>query len=291
MLQHKKSRMKKFTLVAIILISYCCQAQQAWTRDKGKFYSQLGSTISFYDSKVNIDNSVSSIDRKIVNNSIQAYFEYGITDKLTVTSIVPFLFTNSKSTATVKPIGISDGSLNALGNIDLGLTYSLYKKNGYVISSKLVCSLPTATFKENTGLRTGADALGIAPVILAGYGGNSFFASAELGFNYRTNKYSSQTLGGFQIGKSFGKSKKLLIIFHTDISSSNYDGKYDDKNTNFTITYLNNQTYFAHGFKFGYKLNSNVMAWTDIRAGSYAANLGTNSDPVPGLSFAISYSN
>jgi hypothetical protein len=283
--------MKKIIIALVLFTSICSQAQQAWTRNKGKFYSQLGTTIYYYDSKVNIDNSVTAIDRKVTSNSIQAYLEYGITNKLTANVVVPFVLSDSKNTATIKPIGISDGSLNALGNVNLGLTYNFYKKNGYVLSTKLQSSLPTASFKENTGLRTGADALGIAPSFLFGYGGNKFFASAELGFNYRTNKYSSQTIGGFQIGKSFGANKKLLIIFHNEIQSSNYDGKYDDKNTNATITYLNNQTYFAHGFKFGYKLNENLMAWGDIRAGSYTANLGTNSSPVPGLSFAISYSN
>jgi hypothetical protein len=283
--------MKKIIIVLVLFTSICTQAQQVWTRDKGKFYSQIGGTIYYYDSKINLDNSITAIDRKVTGNAIQAYLEYGITDKLTFNTVVPFVLSDSKNTAATQPIGLSDGSLNAFGNINLGLTYNFYKKNGYVISAKLLSALPTATFKENTGLRTGTDAFGIAPSFLVGYGGNSFFASAELGLNYRTNKYSSQTIGGFQIGKSFGASKKLLIIFHTDIQSSNYDGKYDDKNSIYTVTYLNNQTYFAHGFKFGYKLNENLMAWGDIRAGSYTANLGTNSSPVPGFSFAISYSN
>jgi hypothetical protein len=283
--------MRKNILLILILFNTLSQAQQAWTREKGKYYSQIGTTIYFYDSKINIDNSIEALNRKVSSNSIQAYIEYGISDKLTANVIVPFVLNDSKNTATRQPVGISDGTLNALGNINLGFTYNFYKKNGYVLSSKLQSTLPTASFQENTGLRTGTDAFGIAPSFLAGYGGNSFFASAELGLNYRTNKYSSQTIGGFQIGKSFGAKKKLLIIFHTDIQSSNYDGKYDDMNTKSTITYLNNLTYFAHGFKFGYKLNQNIMAWADVRAGSYTANIGTNSDPFPGLSFALSYSN
>jgi hypothetical protein len=283
--------MKKTMILAVLLISIYSQAQQVWTRDKGKFYSQIGGTLYFYDSKINIDNSITAIDRKVTSNAIQGYLEYGVTDKLTANIIVPFVLSDSKNTAKTQPIGISDGSLNAFGNINLGLTYNFYKKNGYVLSTKLQSTLPTASFKENTGLRTGTDSFGIAPSFLAGYGGNSFFASAELGLNYRTNKYSSQTIGGFQIGKSFGANKKLLIIFHNEIQSSNYDGKYDDKNSIYTITYLNNQTYFAHGFKFGYKLNTNIMAWADIRTGSYTANLGANSSPTPGLSFAVSYSN
>lgn len=283
--------MKKSIFIISLLSCICSQAQQAWTRDKGIFYSQLGTTIYYFDSKINIDNSIIAIDRKIASNSIQAYLEYGISNKLTANVIVPFVFSDSKNTNKIEPIGIVDGSLNAFGNVNIGFTYNFYKKNGYVLSTKLQSTLPTATFKEDTGLRTGTDSFGIAPSFLAGYGGNKFFASAELGFNYRTNKYSSQTIGGFQIGKNFGKNKKLLIIFHTDIQSSNYDGKYDDKNSNATITYLNNQTYFAHGIKFGYKLNKNLMAWSDVRAGSYTANIGTNSNPIPGLSFAISYSN
>jgi hypothetical protein len=283
--------MKTIIISALALLNYSLQAQQAWTKDKGKFYTQIGGTLHFYDSKVNLDNSVSAIDRKVNNNTLQAYFEYGITNKLTITTTLPFVLTNSKNTETIPPIGVSNGKLNALGNVDLGLTYNICKKNSYVVAVKLNTNLPTASFQTASGLRTGVNALAVGPSILWGYGSSKFFTSAEFGFKYRTNKYSSQTIGGFQIGKNFGAKQNLIGIFHTDISSSNYDGTYDDKNSFYTVSYLNNQTYFAHGFKFGYKLMPKIMAWVDVRAGSYVANVGTNSKPIPGLSFAISYNN
>jgi hypothetical protein len=290
--------MKKFliTLIISILYSKIIFAQQAWTSPKGKFYSQLGFTHLVYDG-YSIANQfeIEPLNRRIVHHSLQGYLQYGITDKLMLTAVAPFSITSSEKIKDPQPAGLTDGKLNAFSNLQAGLTYKIYEKNGIVTSAKMNMILPTAKKDLITGLRSGDDAFGVAPSLLAGYGHAKFFTSAEIGYTYRTNNYSGQTLANFQIGKHFGKKKKWLGILHADLRLSAKNGTYDDGNTKYTATYLNNLSYVAYGMKFGYKITPKMMFWTAIRFwATNAADIGSRTDDLglfPGLTFSVSYQN
>jgi hypothetical protein len=112
---------------------------------------------------------------------------------------------------------------------------------------------------------------------------------------FRTNDYSNQTIANFQFGKKLGKKKRLLAIFHSELRISSKNGKYDDGNTRYTATYLNNLSYIAYGAKFGYAISKNVMTWADIRFWSTnTVDIGARTEELgllPGLTFSVSYSN
>jgi hypothetical protein len=285
--------MKNF--VFILLLSGLCaqlaEAQQAWTSPKGKFYSQVGFTHLIYDGYTEAYDEIVSLNRKITNHSLQGYVQYGLMDKLMVTAIVPVSITASKLTSGTQPTGLSNGKLNGLSNVQTALTYKFYEKNGVVTSGKLNLILPTASSNTQTGLRTGDDALGVSPSLLVGYGQTKFFTSAELGYVYRNNDYSSQTIANFQIGKPLGKNKKWLGIFHSELRFSGKNGTYNEGNTKYTATYLNDLRYIAYGAKFSYKATSKIMLWSDIRFWSNSTELiGARTDELglfPGLSFVI----
>jgi hypothetical protein len=289
--------MKKLVFFLLISLQFMqsAQAQQAWTSPKGKFYSQLGYTYLVYDGYNKAYDEIIPLNRKITHNALQGYIQYGITDKLMVTGVVPLTFTNSTLTSGTQPAGLKDGSLNGLGNIQTGLTYRFYEKNGIVFSGKLNAILPTAQKDAATGLRTGDDALGIAPSLLAGYGHSKFFTSAEFGGVFRNNNYSNQTFAYFQIGKFMGKKQKFLMILHSSLRFSNKNGTYDDGNTKFTATYLNDLRYIAYGLKLGYKVTPKIMVWSDIRFWANSTDkIGGRTDALglfPGLTFSVSYQN
>jgi hypothetical protein len=293
----KISSMKKFVFALLFICSFAplAEAQQAWTSPRGKFYSQIGFTHLIYDGYTEAYDEIVSLNRKITNHSLQGYIQYGLLDKLMVTAIVPVSITASNLTSGVQPIGLSDGKLNQLSNVQTALTYKFYEKKGVVASGKLNFILPTASSNAQTGLRTGDDALGASPSFLVGYGHTKFFTSAELGYVYRTNDYSSQTIANFQIGKPLGKNRKWMGIFHSELRFSGKNGTYNDGNTKYTATYLNDLRYIAYGAKFSYKATSNIMLWSDIRFWSNSTELiGARTDELglfPGLSFAVSYSN
>ena len=289
--------MKK--LIFALIITFFSQqltfAQQAWTSPKGKFYSQLGYTSLVYDGSNKAYDEIIPLNRKITHNALQGYIQYGITDKLMVTGIVPLTFTSSKLTSGTQPTGLSDGSLNGLGNIQTALTYRFYEKNGIVFSGKLNAILPTAQKDVATGLRTGDDTFGISPSLLAGYGHSKFFTSLEIGGVLRNNNYSNQTFGYFQIGKFMGKKQKFLMILHSALRFSNKNGTYDDGNTKYTATYFNDLRYIAYGLKLGYKVTPKIMFWSDIRFwASSTEKIGGRTDELglfPGLTFSVSYQN
>jgi hypothetical protein len=284
----------------LLTISFLCSnlivAQQAWTSPKGKFYSQVGFTYLVYDGYA-IANQFDAepLNRRIVHNSLQGYLQYGITDKLMLTAVAPFSITSSEKIKDPQPAGLTDGKLNAFSNLQAGLTYKFYEKNGIVASGKINTILPTATKDLTTGLRSGDDSFGVGPSLLAGYGHSKFFTSAEIGYVYRTNDYSGQSIVNFQIGKFLGKKKKWLGILHADLRQSAKNGKYNDGNTKYTATYLNNLSYIAYGMKYGYKITPKMMFWTDIRFwSSNVADIGARTNDLglfPGLSFSLSYQN
>jgi hypothetical protein len=290
--------MKKFLILLTmsLLCSKMIFAQQAWTSPKGKFYAQLGFTHLVYDGySVANQFDAAPLNRRIVHHSLQGYLQYGITDKLMLTTVAPFSITSSEKIKDPQPANLKDGKLNAFSNLQLGLTYKMYEKNGIVASAKINTILPTAKKDLATGLRSGDDAFGVAPSLLAGYGHAKFFTSAEIGYTFRTNDYSGQTIVNFQIGKFLGKKKKWLGILHADLRQSAKNGAYNDGNTKYTATYLNNLSYVAYGMKYGYKITPKMMFWTDIRFWSTnTVDIGARTNEYglfPGLSFSVSYQN
>jgi hypothetical protein len=281
-----------FTLFLAVTIFSNAFSQQAWTKPKGKYFSQVAFSYLNYNGLLDSNENVKLLNRDIFNNNLQAYFEYGITDKFMVTAIVPIVFASSKVMTGAAVDGPVSGSLAGFSNIELAGTFNFYQKNGLVVSTKLNASLPTASASSATGLRTGVDALSIEPSLLVGLGRTTYFTSAELGYAFRTNKHSSRTLASFQIGKFFGKHKKLIGIFNVNLILSNKDGTYDDGTSIYTAVYLNDLSYLAPGIKLGYKVNPKIMIWGNIRGAlPPSQQIGSNEALTPGFTLSVSYSN
>jgi hypothetical protein len=286
--------MKKIIFV-LSIFSFLIQntnAQQAWTKPKGKFFAQIGLTPDNYDGIIpDGGGKTLLLNRKMQKTTIDAYLEYGITDKLTLTGVVPFLAIKSKNAL---PTGLPDGTLNAFSNIQLAATYNFYQKNGLVVSGKMNIAAPTASFDETKGLRSGDAATALEPSLLLGYGHSKFFTSAEIGYGYRTNNYSGQTLLNAQIGKSFGKKKKLMLILNTVNRVSNKNGSYKDKNNQYTALFLNNFSFTVIGLKAGYKVAPKMTLWVNARSTApwgAPENIGEPTNPLPAFTFSLSYQN
>ena len=282
---------KLFILLTISILGLnATQAQQAWTKEKGKFYAQVGTSYLTYTQLLNGKIKPSewqSLNAKLTDITVQAYGEYGITDKLTVSAQLPFRLLSVKD--VVAPNTISAGSLTALGNIQAALTANFYNKEGIVISGKANVALPTAKYDAPTGLRSGFDATSVEPSIMAGIGRSKFFASGEFGYVFRTNSYSNRIHVAGQIGKFFGKNKKILGILNVELMKSRTNGTYDDGTSTKTGLYLDRQDYLSPTIKIGYKATPKVTLWAS--AGGGLAPITKNIAASPGLSFSVSYQN
>ncbi len=266
---------------------HSAQAQQAWTKPKGGFYTQIGGSFLQANQVLNGLEKPVALNRQVTDVTFQFYGEYGLTNWLTASAQVPFkVLQVTNETANLPQ---QEGSLNALSNIQAALTARIYQKNGWMVSGKAGVALPTARYQANTGLRSGFDALTVAPSLMAGYGHPKFFTSAEVGIALRNNGYSNRYFAAWQIGKFVGKNKRLLPILAFEFVKSAENGTYNDGTSSSTGLYLDAQSYLSPGLKLGYKASKSVMLWASVGGG--VGGVTRNIAASPGLSFSISYQN
>jgi hypothetical protein len=280
-----KKLLSPFLLFALIATQI--NAQQAWTRAKGTYYAQIGTSLLKANSLLNGTENANPLDRDITDITIQGYGEYGLTNRLTLSTQIPLKLLSVSN--TINQLNVVDGNLITFSNIQAALTANFYNKNGYVISGKANIGLPTAKYQATTGLRSGFDATSVASSLLAGFGHAKFFTSAEIGYVFRTNNYSNRYAAVWQIGKFFGKNKKFLGILNLDLMKSDEKGTYDDGFSTSTGLYLDEQSYLSPGLKFGYKATQKVMLWLSVGGG--VGGVTRNIAASPGLSFSASYQN
>ena len=220
-------------------------SQSPWTKKKGEFYTQVSfSTISNYDEIFGDPDYFTH--REITDNTFQFYGEYGISDKTTIIINAPFknIKTDDLTNETgFDPLITSAETINAFGNIELGVKHNFYNKK-WLITGQLNIEFNTSSYDEPSGIRTGYDAFSFTPLINSGRGYNKSYFQAFTGFNIRTNNYSSN----FRIGGEGGYKiiDKIWLIGFLDfvISINNGDFEVPIQNA-LTALYINNQEYTA----------------------------------------------
>jgi hypothetical protein len=280
-----------FAIIALFsLISFSSVAQQAWTKEKGKFYAQVGGSALSYSQALNgklKPSEWTALNATFSDITLQAYCEYGITDRLTVSAQLPFKVLSSSK--IIAPNTLDEGSLAGFSNIQTALTLNLYNKEGITVSGKVNLGLPTAKFEIKTGLRTGFDAFSTEPSILVGFGHAKFFASGELGYAFRSNGYGNRIHAAAQIGKFLGARKKWLSILAFELQKTASNGTYNDATSTKTALYLSNQSYLSPTIKLGYKTNDKVTLWLSVGTG--IAPITKNIAASLGPSLSVSYQN
>ncbi len=274
-----------FTLSICLYFIVNAVGQQAWTKDKGKYYAQVGTSILYYNSYINSETkSVLPLNRSFVDMSFSLYGEYGLTDFLTLSGQVPFKYSAGFDG---KNNDVVDGSIAGFSNINLGLTARLFQKDGVVLSTKFKTALPISKYDNSTGLRTGFDATSYTPSLLFGVGAAAFFTSAEVGREFRNNGYTNRNFVAWQIGKFFDE-KKYIFILGLEYLKSLGVSTHDDGKSKYTALYLSTQSYFSPTIKFGYNLKPHNTLW--ISAGFGLP--GTDDIPAsPGISISYSQNN
>ncbi len=192
--------MKKLSILLLLSVSFNLLAQSPWTKNKKEGYVQLSyTTISNYDKL--FGNPEINLGKKVSDNTLQIYSEYGLSDKTTLLVNVPFKLTSyDENLATISGGGATiSESNNSLGNIQIGVKHNFYKKK-WLLSGQLNVEANTSNYDANTGLRTGYDAWSFTPLFLAGRGFDKWYIQAFTGFDIRTNDYSSNYKLGGEIG-------------------------------------------------------------------------------------------
>ncbi|GAB4410523.1 MAG: hypothetical protein OHK0053_37350 [Microscillaceae bacterium] len=244
--------MKTFILFWAILFLPIALSAQVWNRTKGSGYVQLGY------SQINANGLFSEgtdetldLPREVNDQTLQLYAEYGLSDKWTLSAVVPYkiVSTSEETFPSLFQEIIPKGELSGLGQILLAAVYQLMQKNGFVVSAKGRVEANTARAENETGLRTGTDSWGLGGWIQGGYGGKFLFASAQAGVNLRSNDYSHQFVGQLEGGAHY--KQRLFFITTLEILQSFENGTFQDGNALQTGLYVREQEYVAFQIKLG----------------------------------------
>ena len=237
--------MKKITIAVFSLFTGAVLAQSPWTKKKNEAYLQASfTTIAGYDGVYGDPDY--KTQRKITDNTLQLYAEYGLTDKTTLLANVPLKMLESGEAVAATPF-TAEASETSLGNIQLGIKHNFYNKK-WLISGQLTTEFNTGSYDSASGLRSGYDAMTFTPTIIAGRGFNKWYVQAFTGVDIRTNGYSSN----FKLGGEAGyKALDWLWIagFLDGVAS------FDNGDVNLPVEnlatglYVNNQGYAAFGLK------------------------------------------
>lgn len=271
--------MKKLTKLCFLLFCISFFAQSPWTKEKGKFYTQLSfTTIANYDALFGDPDYAT--ERKTTDNTLQLYGEYGFSDKTTLLLNIPLKLIKTNELVASQSI-TTKGSKTSLGNIEVGVKHNFYKKE-WMLSGQFSVEVNTGSFNKDTGIRTGYDAWGFTPLFLAGRSFRKAYLQTFIGGTFRTNDYSSNVKIGGEYGGKI--TKNIWLIGFIDIVKSFKNGDIVLPSTNLvTGLYSNNQEYGSFGAKTIYELNNKF----GINAGFGGAFFGNNVAQQAALTFGL----
>lgn len=237
--------MKK-NVIVIILVLLGLQfsiAQSPWTREKGKAYVQLGLTSLTYDT-FQFDGEKLENVGDFSDITIQAYTEYGISDKLEAQLIIPYKVASYKNT------GISE-SISGLSNISVGLKYKLSDKNWKISSGVLFSANSIKTNEDLVVSSTGINSSTILPYVTIGSSHNKWYYFGNIGYGYMNNDYSDYLKATIEIGYNIIPKGHLMLVLDTRNPTTKEDAFLND-NVQWA-SHLDRQAYNAFGIKANYE--------------------------------------
>jgi len=207
--------MKKYFTLCIVLFVMNAHAQ--WTQEKGKGYYKIGGWFLEADQHY---TDTGLIDPNITRGHFISSFygRYGLSNKLTLVGYLPYtqVYQNGQRFSSGLP-SLAGESFSSLGDIDFGVEYQLWKKNGWAFSTSLILGLPTGDdaggsdgsyqtgdgeFNQNLQFNLGKS----FPI-----GKQHFYFKSNLSINQRSKGYSDEWYFGLETGTKVAKDKLLLL--------------------------------------------------------------------------------
>ena len=275
--------MKNLILFLLVSISFSVFGQSPWTKNKKEAYLQIAyTTIPNYTEL--FGDPTFNTERKINDNTLQFYAEYGLTDKTTLLVNLPLkvVAANDLVDSNASPL-TTEGSETNIGNVQLGLKQNFIHKK-WLLSGQVMVEANTSNFYEASGLRTGYDAWTVSPLVVTGTSMSKWYVQAFAGTDIRTNNYSSS----LKLGSEFGYKTLdwLWIAVFLDGVASFKDGDIVLPETNvLTGLYVNNQSFTGYGLKFIGEFNEK----SGINIGLGGALGGENVAKTPAISLGVYY--
>ncbi len=220
------------TIYALLFLSANLIAGGGWTKKKGDGYYKLSEYIISWDQFLNDESELIDIPQTSIY-STSFYGEYGISDRLNVLAYIPlFVHTNfDNPNKLVLPQYETEDSLMAsdqlsgIGDPDITLKYGFLRTSTWVGAVSLTAGLPLGERDggDSRKLQTGDGEFNqMLTVEVSRPLGQKGFGSALLGYNNRTNNYSSEIRYGLEAGVNV-KEKLWLTLKIYGVSPINND--------------------------------------------------------------------
>jgi hypothetical protein len=270
--------MKKQILIITSLLFLCATSfsQSPWTKEKGKAYVQLGTSGIFYNTFADENGKKEDLPGDVSDVTIQAYGEYGLTNKLTASLVVPF-----KTISAENKIINKTESHSGLGNVALGLKYKIYDKD-WKISTGIQYTANSISKNKDNFLTTGFNAATILPYITAGTSHNKWYYYGNLGYGYMDNDYSDFFRLNAEVG--YNIIPKGHIIFALETKNILSKEKAFDEDEYSTLANSDRQNYNAFGLKLNYEFSKDKFG---VNFAGFGAFDNKNAPLAPSLNFGI----
>ncbi len=270
--------MKKLNLIVLVVLifSQLSFGQSPWTREKGKSYVQLGFSSIFFDKLADVGGKEKDLGGDYTDVTLQAYADYGITNKLEAQLVVPF-----KSVGySIKNSSTSE-SFSGIGNVSLGLKYKLLDSK-WKLSSGLLLTPKTSQYDAKSGLSTGLNATTALPYITIGTSNGKWYYYGNLGYGYMTNDYSDFMRLNAEVGYQI--IEKGHLIFALDTRNVLIKEKAYDNDLKQTVSFGDRIEYNAFGLKFNYEFSKDKFG---VNAAGYGAFGIKNAPLAPSLNVGL----
>jgi len=249
-------------IVGILSLQTQAFAGGGWPQEKGSGFFKLGQYMiysGYYSTPAGDIVDITSTG--FYSTSI--YGEYGITDRFTVISYIPF-FVRSTLNRVIDREGnlIQDGDyLNSFGDTDISFKYGIITGKPVVLAASFTLGIPLG---ESSGGRTGLLQAGdgefnqmITLEASASSNSGKLYGTLLAGFNNRTNNFSEEIRYGIEVGYHL---KKFWFINKVVGIKSLFNG--DDKQIVNNGIFNNNMEYLSItpeiSFEFGDNMGINV---------------------------------
>lgn len=214
--------MTRHSFAAILLLAILSvQSSLAgpWPRKQGSTFLQLGLSTIGYNKAYRDDSKKYSIGSDVRDNVVQLFMDYGVTDRLSVSAMIPMKFLSASGSTS----GAASFSNSGISDVDLSMRYNWFRDDGLVISNEVLLGFPSGKSNDASGLLLGDGEFNVLLKILAGrsFHPAPLYLSADIGYNIRSEGssdlaayrgHSDDVLYNLEAGYGFLESRLYLIF-------------------------------------------------------------------------------
>ncbi len=209
--------MVRISLLVLFFSLLPVESAQAgpWPRKHRSGYLQIGASAIGYDQIYNADAEKELTHADVRDRVVQLYADFGLSDILTVTAMVPYKFLSATPTeGSADSQGRTTASNAGIADIDVLVRINWLQSRGYALSGEVLFGLPTGDDRDAHGLILGDGEFNIMPRLLFGtsFYPAPFYLTADVGYNFRGTGFSDDVQFNAEVGYGLFSGRLYLIM-------------------------------------------------------------------------------